>query len=145
MLATGSPSAATAFASPIVNVAAVPLAPGPRFCGEPGMIVSRFDPSLRTCPVIASLAPLPTASSVTTDATPMMTPSIVSRARTRFAARRSSEIRTSSTSPAPLDRAWSSGGSPASVGLAATPLLVETGRCIACSIGRLTPPASGAR
>ena len=47
----------------------------------PGVTVTRFEPSESTCCCTVCEAPLPTATIAMTDATPMMTPSIVSDER----------------------------------------------------------------
>ncbi len=93
---TGSLSAAIASASAMVRVWAGLGWPGPRLFGEPGMIVRTLVPIDWIWPVIAALAPLPSAISATTDATPMMTPSIVSSERILLASKLSRASRATS-------------------------------------------------
>ncbi len=75
--------------------------PGPLLLGAPGEIVTILVPIERICPVIALLAPLPSESSATTEATPMITPSMVSSERTRLASRLSSATRATSPTLTP--------------------------------------------
>ena len=53
------------------------------FCW-PGVTVTRFEPSESTCCWTDCETPLPTATIAMTDATPMITPSIVSADRSLF-------------------------------------------------------------
>ena len=52
---------------------------------RPGTMSSRLEPSPSTCCSTVCLAPVPIATRITTAATPMMTPSIVSPLRSRLA------------------------------------------------------------
>ena len=75
--------AETADASAIVRVVAEPNEPRvtePRL--KPGLTVSRFVPSDCSRSLMPLVAPWPTLTSATTDATPMITPSIVRAVRT---------------------------------------------------------------
>ncbi len=77
-----------------------------------GLIVSRLVPRLDSRFVMFEVVPWPTPTSATTEATPMITPSIVSAARRRLVRRRDSARRSSSRTlmPRPARRAGGSGG-----------------------------------
>jgi len=81
--------------------------------GEPARIVRTFVPSDWTWLVIEAVAPLPIASRAITDATPMITPSIVSSERTLLASRLSAASRAISIR---LTRPWAPAGSGGSTG-----------------------------
>src|SRR5262245_59163097 len=103
-----APGFASASASSSMSVWDCTLAGcGPRCCW-PGKTVSRLLPMFAIRPVIAAWAPLPIASSATTEATPMMMPSIVRTVRSLFARRLVTAIRTLSQMPRPtmLRRLW---------------------------------------
>ena len=61
-----------------------------------GLIVSRFVPRLERAVVMFDVVPCPTPTRATTDATPMITPSIVKAARRRLVRRRDNARRSSS-------------------------------------------------
>src|SRR3989449_504664 len=87
--------AAIAFASSAVRLVAVPAAPRVKPWVElPGFTVSKLVPRPCSLAVMPLVAPWPTATSATTDATPMMTPSIVRAARRRLDAIRDRALRT---------------------------------------------------
>ncbi len=77
-----------------------------------GLIVRRFVPRLASRSVMFVVVPWPTPTRATTDATPMITPSIVSAARSRLVRRRDRARRSSSTAlmPRSARRAGGSGG-----------------------------------
>ena len=76
-------------ASSVVSEVAEPAAPRtPAVVVDPGVIVSRFVPRPARRDVTPEEAPWPTATRAMTEATPMMTPSIVSAARIRLEPRR---------------------------------------------------------
>src|SRR6476660_4738461 len=88
---------AIAFASSVVRVVADPRARKvPPLTLRPGLMVSRLVPRPCSWFVMPRVAPSPTSTSEMTAATPMTTPSIVSAARKRDAARRERASRTSS-------------------------------------------------
>src|SRR4029078_6671967 len=66
-----------------------------------GLIVSRFVPRLERAVVMFDVVPCPTPTRATTDATPMITPSIVRAARRRLVRRRENARRSSSGSLMP--------------------------------------------
>ena len=67
-------------------------------CTFPGTTMSRFDPRPSTCDSTSCLAPVPMATSTTTAATPITTPSMVSPLRNRLARNASSATRQASAS-----------------------------------------------
>jgi hypothetical protein len=97
--ATAATSASEAIASesPRVRVVAEPAPWRTKpLVAEPGWTVRRFVPRFWIRSVIPLVAPWATDTSATIEPTPMMTPSIVSTARRRAAARRETASWTSS-------------------------------------------------
>ena len=89
---------------PRVSVSADPAAPNvPAACVDPGLTVNRFVPSPARRSVMLAVEPWPTATSATTEATPMMTPSIVRAVRRRLVPSRlsASAMRSRTFMPAP--------------------------------------------